>query len=57
MVAPAVVASLSMIFGGRLDGPDVQSVVPYYAMPILESGRVFVALALTTKVIRTRDQE
>ena len=55
LLGPALIAVLSMIFAGRLDGPSVQPIVPFQL--ILESGRVLVTLALVAKVIKTGELE
>jgi hypothetical protein len=57
VLGPALVAVLSIIFAGRLDGPNAQPIVPFNLVPILETGRVLVTLALATKLIRTREWE
>jgi hypothetical protein len=57
MLSPAIVAGLSMMFAGRLPEPKFQPIAPFHLMPILESGRVLLTLALATKVMRTTELE
>jgi hypothetical protein len=57
MLSPAIVAVLSVTFAGRLDELGIQSIVPFYLVPIFESGRVLFTAALATKVIRVTELE
>ena len=57
VLGPALIAVLSMIFAGRLDAPGFQPIVPFSLVPVLESGRVLVTLALAANVIRAKELE
>jgi len=57
MVSPALLATLSTVFVGRLHLQTVPWVEPLKGIPVLEAGRLLVTVALVTKVIRTKELE
>jgi hypothetical protein len=57
VVGPAFVGVLSVILGGQPHGPNLPPTVPVPLVPILESGRVLLTLALAIKVMRTSELE
>lgn len=57
VVAPAVIATVSMVLVSRMQVQTAAWVGHLKLMPVLEGGRVLVTVALVTKVVKTKEPE
>jgi hypothetical protein len=57
MLAPAVIATVSMVLVSRMQVQTAPWVGHLKLMPALEGGRVLVTVALITKVVKTKEPE
>jgi hypothetical protein len=57
MLAPAVIATVSMVLVSRMQVQTAPWVGHLKLMPVLEGGRVLVTVALVTKVVKTKEPE
>jgi hypothetical protein len=57
MLAPALIATVSMVLVSRMQVQAAPWVGHLKLMPVLEGGRVLVTVALVTKVVKTKEPE